>query len=180
MYSFRRTSALAAVGVVITALVSGCGETKVAQCNKLIKVINQGQPIVAEFQQESIKASSSLASTSKPSAVQQQATQSATVLNKFASDWDKHNQEIKAVELADEKLIGFQKRYFQSGEQLGQGMREMSQTMTDFSKIKVTPGSLDKLQKISSSFTTISQKLGSVDQESSKVVTELNSYCSGS
>ncbi|MCA1992037.1 MAG: hypothetical protein LDL41_08310 [Coleofasciculus sp. S288] len=178
MSSFHQTSALTTVGVVITALVSGCGETKVSQCNKLIEVINKGQPLVAEFQQETIKASSSLVSTDNSSAVKQQATQSATVFNKFASDWDKYNQEIKAVELADEKIIGFQKRYGEAGDKLGQGIRDMSKVMTELSEVKTTPQSLGTLQKVSSDLNTISQKLVSVGQESDKVVTELNSYCS--
>ena len=65
----------------------GC-ESKVAQCNKLIEVVNQGQQISQNIQ----------------------GTDAAT-MDKLAADLGGLSEEIKGVEINDETLIGFRDRF---------------------------------------------------------------------
>ncbi|NES17695.1 MAG: hypothetical protein F6K41_01795 [Symploca sp. SIO3E6] len=67
-----------------------------------------------------------------------------------------------------------------TGDEFVQAMQDLSQVMTDLSTVEVTPTGLDTLKKASSDFGAISQKIITVGQKSDQVVTELNSYCSGS
>lgn len=177
MYLLRRSIALTAVGASIATLATGCGPSKVAQCNQLAEAINKGTPLVSNFQQESAKSSSIFANMRDINGIKQQSVEAAAVFNKFADDWDNLNQEIEGLEFKDEKIIGYQQRYVQSGEQLTQGLRDMGQVMTNLSTVEQSPAGLQTLRTVASDFSTAAQKLMSVGQEGSQVVNELNTYC---
>ena len=47
-----RYSTLTAVIVVMTTFITGCGESKVTQCNKLADIINKGEPTLNKVANE--------------------------------------------------------------------------------------------------------------------------------
>jgi len=180
MLSFRQYTALNALGLVLAVLATSCGETKVAQCNKLVEVINKGEPLATNFQQETAQSGTIFTKITSSQEAKEQATQVATTFNQFAQDWENLNQEVQTVELADETIIALQQRYVDTGNEFVQAMQDLSQVMTDLSTVELTPKGLETLKKASSDFGDISQKMVTVGQKSDQVVTELNSYCSGS
>jgi hypothetical protein len=177
---FRQRTAINALGLVIAILATSCGETKVAQCNKLAEVINKGEPLATDFQEESAKSGSIFAKITNSQEAKAQATQVATNFNQFARDWESLNQEVQTIDLVDETIIGLQQRYVQTGNEFVQGMQDLGQVMVDLSRVEATQEGLETLKKVSSDFSTVSQKMVSVGQQSDEVVSELNNYCSGS
>ncbi|NES25777.1 MAG: hypothetical protein F6K41_44515 [Symploca sp. SIO3E6] len=108
---FRQYTALNALGLVIAILATSCGETKVAQCNKLVEVINKGEPLATNFQQETAQSGTIFTKITNSQEAKEQAIQVATTFNQFAQDWKNLNQEVQTVELADETIIALQQRY---------------------------------------------------------------------
>ncbi|MBE9030217.1 hypothetical protein IQ266_10795 [filamentous cyanobacterium LEGE 11480] len=88
----RRTCAIAATAFSLTILTTGCN-SKVAQCNKLIKVAN-----AATTELKTISKSGG----SKGDRIKQ--------MEQFSTALDKHSKAVQNVELEDEQLQGFQKR----------------------------------------------------------------------
>ncbi len=156
---FRQCTATTALGLLIAVLATGCGETKVAQCNKLAEAINKGEPLATGFQEETAKSGSIFAKITSSEEAKAQATQVATNLDQFAKDWKSLNQEVQTIDLADETIVGLQQRYVQTGNEFVQGMQDLGQVMVDLSKVEATPEGLEALQQISSDFSTVSEKM---------------------
>lgn len=176
MHGFRRYSALTAVGVVMATFITGCGESKVAQCNKLADIINKGEPTLNKVANEM----ESLGKGKEPSnlkEVKEQAVKGVALFNKAAGEMDGLAQQIKAVKLEDEKLLGFQKHYTQSLGEASQSIRDMGQQMNELSKIDETPASLKKIAKIQSNIESLAKKGDKASNAADKVVGELNRYC---
>jgi hypothetical protein len=176
MHGFHRYSALTAFGLVIATFITGCGESKVTQCNKLADIINKGEPTLNKVANEM----GNLGKGKQPSnlkEVKEQALKGVALFNKAASEMDGLTQQIKAVKLEDEKLLGFQKRYTQSLGEASQSIRDMGQQMNQLSKIDQTPASLQKIAKIQSNIESLAKKGDKASNAADKVVGELNSYC---
>ncbi|HLO89098.1 MAG TPA: hypothetical protein VK203_29390 [Nostocaceae cyanobacterium] len=131
----------------IALLFAGCGESKVAQCNKITKVANQAAQV---SQQEGKNAQ-----TKKDSAS----------FKKFASKIDEITTELKAIEVKDEKLQGFQTRFVTVYQDLSQGLKDTAVAI-DKKNAKAINSILTKMQKTSNDETSL--------------VKEINSYCTGS
>ncbi len=176
MHWSHRYSTLAAVSVIMASFITGCGESKLAQCNKLADIINKGEPTLNKMGNEM----ENLGKGKEPNnlkEVKKQAVKGAALFKKSASEMDSLTQQIKSVKLEDEKLLGFQKRYAQALEEASQSIRGMGQQMNDLSKIDETPASLKKIEKIESNIESLSKKGDKASKAADKVVGELNSYC---
>ena len=52
MLKLRPRSFMVPAGAAIALILSGCGESKVTQCNRLAEVVNQTQSFMQEFEAE--------------------------------------------------------------------------------------------------------------------------------
>ncbi|BAZ38260.1 hypothetical protein NIES4101_41970 [Calothrix sp. NIES-4101] len=143
-----RMNLLMATGA-IAILFAGCGPSKVAQCNEIVKVANQAATVGQEF---------AAVSQSKDSG---KAAQSFT---EAANKIDKLSKDMQALEIKDEKLQGFQGRFVKMYQDTNKGLRDGAVALQK----KNLPAINKALQGI---------KAGA-SQESS-LVSEVNSYCSG-
>ena len=141
-----RKTAFAAVGILIASFVAGCGESKIDQCNKLIEEINKLDPLAGEFETKSDGIGKTLESVKDFDEFKKKAIELSNTFNGITSKWDSINQEIKKIELADEKLVSFQKKYTTNSNEVMKGIQWMSQAFKDISKIEVT-GDFEKNSK---------------------------------
>ena len=176
MHSSCRYSTLTAVIVVIATFIAGCGESKVTQCNKLADIINKGEPTLNKVGNE-MENFGKGKEASNLKEVKEQAIKGVALFNKAATEMDGLAQQVKAVKLEDEKLLGFQTRYTQSLGEASQSIRDMGQQMNELSKIDQTPASLKKIAKIQSNIDSLSKKGDKASNAADQVVGELNSYC---
>lgn len=179
MRSVRQHTAIVLVGVTLASLLASCGESKVAQCNKLVDQVNKLEPLGKQFEQEATTLEKSFNKAKSLKEVTATAGQAATTIDKFATNVDANLKELKVIELEDEKLKGFQGSYVKVVEDLNQGIRDMGQALGTMSTLTEKPEDLKKLTKISSEIEVSTKKLDTAEKESSKVISELNSYCSG-
>ncbi|MBD2494730.1 hypothetical protein [Nostoc sp. FACHB-280] len=135
-------SSTAAIAVTFT----GCGESKVAQCNKIIKVANQAVTLSQEFSKNP------------------QREKGSKALTEVAGKIDTYANEMKALEIKDEKLQGFQGRFIKLYQDTSKGLRDTAAAV-DKKNLKAANASLASLKKSGS--------------EEGAIVTEINSYCSG-
>ncbi|QSJ17530.1 hypothetical protein JYQ62_01195 [Nostoc sp. UHCC 0702] len=142
---FKQTAILSATAA-IALLFAACGESKVTQCNKIIKVANQAATIGQEIStnSQSQKGSKSL-------------TEAAGKIDKIAND-------MKAVEVKDEKLQGFQGGFLKLYQDTSKSLRD-------------TAGALDK-KNLRAATGFLASLKNSTNQETA-IVKEINGYCSG-
>ncbi len=177
MQRFRQYSVFTVISIAVVSLTTSCGPSKISQCNQLIEVINKGEPLANEFQQEATKSNAIFQGGGKISEVKSEAAEVATTFEEFSNKWGAYNQEVEGVEIVDETLIGLQGRYVENGDKFSESIRSMSQSMTQISEIEENQEGLQSLEQISSAIQTDSQELTDVGQENSEVVGEINSYC---
>ncbi|MBD2596273.1 hypothetical protein H6G74_18340 [Nostoc spongiaeforme FACHB-130] len=135
-------STTAAIAVTFT----GCGESKVAQCNKIIKVANQAVTLSQEFSKNP------------------QREKGSKALTEVAGKIDSFANEMKALEIKDEKLQGFQGRFIKLYQDTSKGLRDTAAAV-DKKNLKAANASLASLKKSGS--------------EEGAIVNDINSYCSG-
>ncbi|MCC5639108.1 hypothetical protein LC593_25420 [Nostoc sp. CHAB 5844] len=135
-------SATAAIAVMFT----GCGESKVAQCNKIIKVANQAVTLSQEFSKNP------------------QREKGSKALTEVSGKIDTFANEMKALEIKDEKLQGFQGRFIKLYQDTSKGLRDTAAAI-DKKNLKAANASLATLKKSSS--------------EEGVIVSEINTYCAG-
>ncbi|OCQ97068.1 hypothetical protein BCD64_15900 [Nostoc sp. MBR 210] len=135
-------STTAAIAVTFT----GCGESKVAQCNKIIKVANQAVTLSQEFSKNP------------------QREKGSKALTEVAGKIDNFANEMKALEIKDEKLQGFQGRFIKLYQDTSKGLRDTAAAV-DKKNLKAANASLASLKKSGS--------------EEGAIVNDINSYCSG-
>lgn len=92
MFLSRKYAGLFSATAIVGVLLVGCGESKVAQCNKLIAVANKAA-----------NESKAMSQSSNPDKIGQ--------LSQMAGKLDEYAKEIQAVEIKDEQLKGFQGRF---------------------------------------------------------------------
>ncbi|WP_371819455.1 hypothetical protein [Tolypothrix sp. PCC 7910] len=143
---FKQTTILSATAA-IALLFTGCGESKVAQCNKIVKVANQAVTIGQDFGKNANNAKTG-----------------SKALNEVAGKIDTITTEMKALEIKDEKLQGFQQRFTTLYQSTSQGLKDEAKAL-DQKDLAGAKRSLVTLKKNST--------------EESTLVKEINTYCSG-
>ena len=142
---FKQTAILSATAA-IAILFTACGETKVTQCHKIIKLANQA----ATLNQE-------LSTNSKSEKGSKSLTEAAGKIDKIAS-------EMKAVEVKDEKLQGFQGHFLKLYQDTSKALRDTASAF-DKKNLKAATGFIISLKNATNQETAI--------------VSEINGYCSG-
>jgi hypothetical protein len=110
--TLKRTATLSLVGA-IALLFAGCSESKVAQCNNIIKVANQAARFSQQFEKDSKSGKGSQA------------------LTELATKIDQLGTQMKGVEVKDEKLKGFQERLLTLYQDISKGFNDTSKAMDE-------------------------------------------------
>lgn len=139
-----KKTAILSVAAAIALLFTGCGESKVVQCNKVIKVANQATVLGQQLGKNS------------------QSVKSPKGLTELASKIDQIATQIKALEIKDEKLQGFQGRFFKLYQDISKNLNQTA-TAIDKKNIPAVNQFLASLKKSSS--------------EEKAIIKEINSYC---
>lgn len=145
MQMLKRISMISST-VAIAFVFAGCGESKVAQCNKIIKVANQAVTLGQDFGKNPNPQKGSKA------------------LTEVAAKIDTITTEMKGLEIKDEKLQGYQGRFLSLYDNTSKGLKDTA-TAIDKKNLKGANAALVNLRKNGS--------------EETKLVNEINTYCSG-
>lgn len=179
---FQRFFAMALVGVMITFSATACGETKVAQCNKLIEVINKGEEIDQKFEADA-ESLNSFDSAEDFLEFKDAASAMATVFGAIADDVDTYLEAVNAVKLADEELATQQESYAEQGELFSGLIRGASNLFAKVSELDAddngapTPDSSQQLMDLANGFEEFSQNVENSSQGIDTIITKINTYC---
>ncbi len=146
MLSMLKKTAILSVAAAIALLFTSCGESKVVQCNKVIKVANQATVLGQQLGKNS------------------QSAKSPKGLTELATKIDQIATEMKALEIKDEKLQGFQDRFLKLYQD---SSKNLNQTATAIDKKNIP---------------AVNQFLASLKKSSSEekaIIKEINGYCVG-
>ena len=143
------------VAALMAIALVGC-ESKVAQCNKLIEVVNQGQQISQNIQ----------------------GTDAAT-MDKLATDLTGLSQEIQAVELSDETLTGFRDRFVKIYEDLSGAASKVGGALTSLNDIQPNPEGVEKAKQLQADVEEASKIGDQAAKDEETLVKEVNTYCGG-
>jgi methyl-accepting chemotaxis protein len=153
MLTLKKIASKRFVSVAIAAtsvgfLTFGCGESKVAQCNKFTTVANKAKDFASNSQ--------ALKNITDPNQV-------AEKINQLADQLDTLNKEMKGIGFSDDKLKSFQTQYADLVGTSATSMRDLS------SAIKSKDAK--KANSSAKSLQDVGPKLVNVDQD-------LQKYCS--
>ncbi|WP_066375667.1 MULTISPECIES: hypothetical protein [unclassified Anabaena] len=101
----KRTATLSLAGAIALTF-TGCGESKVAQCNKVIKVANQAAVLGQEFGKDPKSAKGSQG------------------LIELSGKIDQISTEMKGLAIQDEALKGFQGRFFKLYQDISKSLND--------------------------------------------------------
>jgi DNA repair exonuclease SbcCD ATPase subunit len=124
----HRSIALLGAFAVMSTLLSGCGESKVTQCNKLIGLANQATDEIKGLQQGGGDS----------------AEQKKQQLEKIANSLDSYTQKAQGLSIQDEQLKAFQKQLIDLYQQTRDNSRALL-TAVNTKDAKATNAALSKL-----------------------------------
>ena len=154
MSCLRRYTVIVSVSASIAVLVSGCSNSKVSQCQRLISVVNEGSSLVED----------------------NKGKEAATTFQ-LAQDLENVTQAIAQINLEDTKLKYFQNRFVQVFETLSQAISQAGKALEIANKVEVSPAARVKLDKAKAEIET-SFKAASVAAKQADVLAgEVNRYC---
>jgi hypothetical protein len=145
---FKQATALAGISILAISSVS-CGQSKVAQCNEMVKVSNAAAKVGQEF--------SSVSKMKDP-------TEITNFFNTTADKLATHSKSMKALEMKDEKLKGFQTRFVTMYDGTGQGVRDAATALQ---------------KKDATTFQKAVVQMQASGSQETALVDEVNKYCSG-
>lgn len=139
--TLKRTATLSLVAA-IALLFTGCGENKVAQCNKVIAVANKAATLGQQFGKDP------------------KSSKGSKGLTELASQIDTIGTEMKAVTVNDEQLKGFQGRFLTLYQDISKGLNDAAAAI-DKKNIRDANRFLVSLQKSSAEESTIVKEINS-------------------
>ncbi len=138
--------------VACSLLSAACGKSKIEQCNAFVDRANQAQTVINGLKLES---------------------DDAALLEKGAASVEAEAKAFAALELKDEKLVGFRTTYAATLDSLGKIMHELAGLQKDAKD----PAKADAIEAQSKK---IDQEADKVEKSESDVVDQVNVYCTGS
>lgn len=160
----------------VATILVGCGESKIAQCNKLIAEINQGQTAY----QKSTEQMRNLGNFNpkNPEEMKVQINKVKDSLGVFVQELRKVSQSTKGIAVEDEQLKQLRDSYATQLEAISVGLDDAGKAISSLGAINFTGA--DALKQVEASSNQIGgsiQKVSRAGQDASRVVGEINSYC---
>ncbi|MDJ0702132.1 MAG: hypothetical protein QNJ46_02530 [Leptolyngbyaceae cyanobacterium MO_188.B28] len=168
---------LVPVGAAIALILSGCGESKVTQCNRLAEVVNQTQGFMQEFETEIQSFSNSAAAVQNISDIKNAATQYTEAVNKVVTSLDGLASDLKTTELSDDSLLGFRDSYIGVVQGFSKALTQASKAME---LVKTVDSEAALPARIEESQEKTMEAVSSIEELSiteSNIIDNVNQYC---
>lgn len=168
------------MGGLVVLFLTGCGTSKVAQCNDLAAVVNQTQAFMPEFETDIQAFSESAAQVKNLDDIKAAASQYTLAVNKVVTNLNTLVRDLEAIALRDETLEVFRADYIGVVQGFSRALEEASQAMD----MVVTVASEDDLPAtIEASQQQTVEAVAAIEnlsQTEAQLITEVNAYCGAS
>jgi hypothetical protein len=143
------------VSLSIATLLSGCNETKVAQCERLTEVINHGTSLI-----------------------QKNKGYQVTTSVRLAKDLGNVNKSLKRMSFQDAKLKEYQDSFVKVFETFSKEITKAAKALGSTKNAKISPVSWKAIQKDRSTIETSLTKAATAAKQSDSLESKVKQYCS--
>ena len=191
MYPTYRRLAMLATTAAIVLFASACGNTKAAQCNKLIDTINESMALTKEFEQENKDFFANQDKNPTPTQAAKLVNNAADVIEALVEELKVVSTQLAGIDLKDAQLIQYRDDYSKNLTEFSGGLndgantfRGMGQLFTSISNVNPKEITSDKRQQIAKELSAAQNNILSAGQTSQtagnevdKIAKEINTYC---
>jgi len=177
MLTFRRRFGVASAVAAIALLATGCGESKVSQCNRLAEVVNKAQGFMPAFENNIQTFSTNAAQVKSLDDIKAAADQYVTAVNEVVSDLDALAVELEDTELRDEQLITYRDRYIEMVEGFSGALTQASDAMGIVQEVEAEADLPAKIEESQQETVEAVQLIQELSVEESTIINEVNTYC---
>jgi hypothetical protein len=177
-----KTNSYQRMGIIIGCLslsLTGCGISKVEQCNSFSEVINQGETFQTEFQTEMDEFGKKFGNTKDLAGMKEMANGYNDVVGRIVTKIDGMTGDLEALELPDETLSGQRDSYTKVTSGLSQALIKTTEAMSLFLDVKAEKDLMPVMVKFQEQATEAFKSIDSLSEQETKLTTEINAYCQG-
>lgn len=151
----RKYTVIAPMSLSIALFVTGCSESKVVQCQRLITSVNQGTSLIEN----------------------NKGTQVTTSL-KLAKDLENVNKSIEKLKLTDPELQKFQTNFVNLFDQLSQAIAKAGKALGATKNAEASNTGRQKIHSARKDIESVLTAAKTTGKESDNFGNQLNQYCS--
>ncbi|MGF1569510.1 MAG: hypothetical protein ACFCVD_15820 [Nodosilinea sp.] len=172
---FRRWGSTGAALMLL--LLTGCGSSKVAQCNELAEVVNQTQGFMQDFETEIQTFSESAAQVKNLDDIKAAASQYTTAVDKVVTNLDGLVGDLQSTSLKDETLSQFRDSYVEVVQGFSTSLREARQAMDLVVTVQSEAELPAKIEESQQQTMTAVASIETLSQTEAQLISEVNTYC---
>lgn len=165
------------LGAVCVILLSGCGSSKVSQCNQLAEVVNQTQGFMQDFETEIQAFSENAAQVKNLDDIKAAATQYTTAVDKVVTNLDGLVGDLESISLKDETLNQFRGNYVEVVRGFSAALQEASQAMDLVVNVQSEAELPAKIEESQQQTVNAVASIESLSQTEAQLINEVNAYC---
>lgn len=154
MFNCNTYKVIASINLTLALLITGCNETKQAQCQRLIKTINEG---------------TSLIDKNKGSQV--------TLSLRLAKDLKNFTRKIKNQNFKDAKLQDFKSQSVKHFETFSKNIDSAAKALGSAKTAEVSKSGRQQVRKAKKDIETSLKQVSDAAKESDALANQLNEYC---
>ncbi len=168
---------LGALGGVAMLLLTGCGSSKVAQCNELAEVVNQTQGFMQDFETEIQTFSENAAQVKNLEDIKAAASQYTAAVDKVVTNLDGLVADLEATSLEDETLSQFRASYVEVVRGFSAALQEASQAMDLVVTVQSEADLPAKIEESQQQTVNAVAAIEELSQTEAQLINEVNTYC---
>jgi hypothetical protein len=165
---------------VMVLLLTGCGSSKVSQCNSLAEVVNQTQGFMQDFETEIQAFSENAAQVKNLEDIKAAASQYTSAVDKVVTNLDGLVSDLEATSLQDENLDQFRNSYTEVVRGFSSALQEASQAMDLVVTVETEADLPAKIEESQQQTVNAVASIESLSQTESQLINEVNAYCGAS
>ncbi|MGB3640273.1 MAG: hypothetical protein WBA39_22255 [Rivularia sp. (in: cyanobacteria)] len=154
MFNCNKYKVIASLNLTIALLITGCNENKQAQCQRLIKVVNEGTSLIEK---------------SKGSQV--------TLSLGLAKDLEDVSKKIERQSFKDPKLEDFKNQYAKNFQTFSKNIDSAAKALGSSKTAKVSSAGREQVRKAKKDIETSLNLVSNAAKQSDTLANEVNEYC---
>ncbi len=172
---FRSNTLVATVAIAVG--LASCGESKVAQCNRLAEMVNQTESFMGEFETEIQSFSQDITNVESLDDIKAATGEYTAAVEKVVSNWDNLANELETTELKDETLVQFRDEYTTIIRGYSSALTEASGAIGSIVNVQSEEELPDQIEQSQTQVTTAVETIQQLSQQESAIIQEVNEYC---
>ncbi|AFY53783.1 hypothetical protein Riv7116_1213 [Rivularia sp. PCC 7116] len=154
MFYCNKYKVIASLNLGIVLLTTGCNETKLAQCQRLIKVVNEGNSLIEKNKGSQVTLSLGL-----------------------AKDLDNVAKKVERQNFQDPKLGDFKNQYAKHFQAKSKNINSAAKALGASKTAEVSSAGREQVRKAKKDIETSLKQVKDAAKESDTLAKELNDYC---